>query len=240
MENKHLFFPSPAAHEGLLRGFLLGYSLAWPRSCPGVLQQPQSPCCLIPPSVPWEHPWLPGSLHVAPGTKAFLKADFLICCGAELGSASMQTQQQLPPFHPARAVNYSFPWIPDSLSPLPVLWLPPPFLVGEGPGHEDLVLRSHLHQFYPPEAGTGSRNLCAHTAPSSPSPPGDPPIPQPPPARNRSDLIGAGSSEANCKREAKSEELREVAPCRDNPSRILEKAIPSLARGAAPWRWFLL
>lgn len=118
MENKHLFFPGPAAHEGLLQGFPLGYSLAWPRSCPGVLQQPQSPRCLIPPSVPWEHPWLPGSLHVAPGTKAFLKADFLICCGAELGSASMQTQQQLPPFYPARAVNYSFPWIPDSLPSL--------------------------------------------------------------------------------------------------------------------------
>lgn len=49
MENKHLFFPGPAAHEGLLRGFPLGYSLAWPRSCPGVLQQPESPRCLIPP-----------------------------------------------------------------------------------------------------------------------------------------------------------------------------------------------
>lgn len=40
MENKHLFFPSPAAHEGFLWVFSLG-----------VLQQPQSPGCPIPPSV---------------------------------------------------------------------------------------------------------------------------------------------------------------------------------------------
>lgn len=116
MEYKHLFFPSPAAQEGFLWVFLLGSSPAQPRSCPGCAAAATEP------SLP--HPSVSGSWSTlaaglcACSTGAFLKASSPVCCGAELGAASTQTQQQLPPFHPARAVNYSFPWIPG---PLPSL-----------------------------------------------------------------------------------------------------------------------
>lgn len=96
MENKHLFFPSPAAHEGFLWVFPLGCS-------PGCAAAATEPWLPHPSLCVWllEHPQLPGCVHVAPGTKAFLKAKSQICRGAELGTASRHSQQQLPPFHPA-------------------------------------------------------------------------------------------------------------------------------------------
>lgn len=51
MENKHLFFPGPAAQEGFLWVFLLGSSPAQPRSCPGCAPAATEPS-LPPPSVP--------------------------------------------------------------------------------------------------------------------------------------------------------------------------------------------
>lgn len=99
MENQHQFFPSPAAHEGFLWVSPLGSSPAWPRAALGVLQQPRSPGCLSL-CLAQEHPRLPGSVPVAPGTKAFLKANSQICCGAE----------------PQRRPNSSF--LPSSLQEL--------------------------------------------------------------------------------------------------------------------------
>lgn len=101
-------------------------------------------------------------------------------------------------------MNYSFPCIPDSLPSLSFGCRLPSWLekgLGTGicptlPSPWVFSTRGRHWQQKP---------VCTHS-PSTPAP--LPPLPQPPRARTRSDLIGAGSSEANCKREAKSEQVR--------------------------------
>lgn len=73
MENKHLFFPSPAAQEGFSGCSCSGPARHGPGAALGVLQQPQSPCCLIPLCLALGAPLAAGLC--ACSTEPFLKAN---------------------------------------------------------------------------------------------------------------------------------------------------------------------